>query len=159
MTRRNSTKDIDLGFGIHDSSEHFINQRPKVQLLIPHEPPKEQQVKYCSSCNQKIQWLTQTRRWICYACGVTYSELYDTLLSSLDQQIKPLQGDHAEKPTFISAKPKSEFTEGRNIDDDTIVTGNLRRCSIKTTNLTKVLDEKWIRSQLEGDAVYGYWRY
>jgi hypothetical protein len=87
---------------------------------------------------------------------VTYSELYDTPLSSLDQQIKPLQGDHAEKPTFISARPKSEFTEGRNTDDDTIITGNLRQCLIKTTNLTKALDEKWIRSQLEGDAVYGY---
>ena len=110
MTRRYKyqEKDLDLGFGRHDTEIiDSYNSIPKVQLLISKEPPKEQQIKYCSSCNQKIEWLEQTRRFICYSCGVTYHELYDTPLASLDQAIRPLQSNNPYEriePAILSAK-------------------------------------------------------
>ena len=89
MTFRRSTEDIDLGFGryAYDSEHH---NRPKVQIIAPKQPPPEDRVHYCSTCNGKLQWLEQNRKFICYKCSVTYSET-DTPLASILNSIKPLQ--------------------------------------------------------------------
>jgi hypothetical protein len=83
-----------------------------VQILTPREPPKEIQVKYCSNCNKRVQWLERSRRFICYSCGVTYSELYDKPLSSLDQTIRPLQGEGSNNKPALFSIPINKRLEG-----------------------------------------------
>jgi hypothetical protein len=155
LTIRRSTSDIDLGFGIYDYERY---NKPKVQILTPREPPKEQQVKYCSSCDQKIEWIETSRRFICYSCGVSYHELYDTPLSSVDQAIHPLQSnDPYERiePAIISAKPDRRL-QGERTNKHISISGDLRRARVHVDGSPLLATEEVIRKELGEDSAYGY---
>ena len=71
-------------------------------ILTPRDPPVERQHKICSRCNGKLDWLESSRKFICYPGGLSYNELCDKPLSSVDQAIQPLQGEGREEPVFVS---------------------------------------------------------
>lgn len=142
MTIRRSTQDLDLGFGIYDSErvDQYRNSKPKVQILTPTPAlPPEERTHYCSKCNKRIEWLERPRKFICYTCGLSYHELYDTPLASVDQAIHPLQGETADKPYFKSLKPNTQL-QSREQDPELQITGSYRKAHIKTTNLGAVTE-------------------
>jgi hypothetical protein len=97
--------DINLFGADHQRRQESWHNRPKVQILTPREPPKKEQVKICSECSQRLIWLSNPRRWICYGCSVTFDENYTKPLVNLEQSIKPIQSDDPytrEEPFFIS---------------------------------------------------------
>ena len=158
MTRRyKSKKDLDLGFGRHDT-EIIDSYNFKGTITNLKEPPKEQQIKYCSSCNQKIEWLEQTRRFICYSCGVTYHELYDTPLASLDQAIRPLQSNNPYEriePAILSAKVDRRL-QGERINKNISISGTITGAKVHVDGSPLLATEEVIRKELGEDAFYGY---
>lgn len=162
MTIRRSTQDLDLGFGIYDSErvDQYRN-RSKVQILTPTPTlPPEERTHYCSKCNKKIEWLERPGKFICYICGLSYHELYDTPLSSIDQQIKPIQSNdpnERQTPVFISIKRDTRLqgeNKYANGIQDIRISGNGRIVKIKTNNLAAASEEN-IRKYLKEDATYG----
>lgn len=69
MTIRKTTREIDLGFGIHDS-ERLENQRPRVQILTPKTPDPEDQRVFCAKCKCRMEWLGELMELhMCKQCG------------------------------------------------------------------------------------------
>jgi hypothetical protein len=156
MTYRN-TRDVNLGFGIHDSEYHPNSRKAKVQLLIPEQDLPENRTHYCSTCNHRLDYINAAKKFICYSCNVSYHELYDTPLSSIGQQIRPLQSNNPDEriePALISFKP-NEKLRGRGQNPRFQVTGSIRKARITTNNLALVTEDN-IRKELGEDEAYGY---
>jgi hypothetical protein len=149
MTQRNSTLEVDMGFGRY-ALELEEQTKAKVQILTtePALEPKDR-IYYCSKCNGKIHWIEESKKYICYNCSVTYSEI-DTPLSSIDQSIRPLQSvDPYERiePAIVSRRIDTRL-EGQRPNEHVQVSGTLRRATIRTDNLSLVTEDL-IRKELE----------
>jgi ribosomal protein L37AE/L43A len=150
MRRNNNYNDdpsgqseIEHGFGVYGRREHerYWNNKPRVQILTPRSYEEElQKPKLCSQCSKPISFITQSNRWICYTCQLTWVKDFDTPLSSIENTIKPLQSTdpyEREAPAFLSAKRNNRLQGEKNYSDiqDIQISGNGRVVKIKTTNL------------------------
>jgi hypothetical protein len=155
MTRRRSTKEIDLGFPYEEQP-----YKPRVQIITstrddPKRPEPQREV-ICPTCgNNERMGYTIAGMWFHQKCLTTINKLVDAVPGP-NEEVN--LGEQTAEPFFksIDRRKPLEGLEDLESTQFTHISGNGRKLHIKTTNLAEALSEDWIRKQLQEDAAYAY---